>query len=280
MSHFLCLSNRAIVQASLLIACLVAAGAQAWSAPINNPGAPAACLPAGSRNNAAKPGQVGYAVSGPVDTDPLSPVDNTDPTIDMCITFYFSVPEVANAFGKTSGGLDGWGALVLDFSAPIDGASFIFDPSCPTTVQGTLNTAQVISGVDGSVIAPNTMVQLVPAVTGTGGAGYQLPETSTFNSDGVEYQQLAVTIMYDTNSKNDGSGNPLPVPTIVPGQSFWQSKPKLTTTRFTYVPPGTNPTTGKPLPNTDMLMPEPSFWPALLAVLVLLIATRRRPEHS
>jgi hypothetical protein len=254
------------LRAGALVFCIAAVEANCWAAPINNPGVPAACLGAGSRNMVAKPGQPGYAVSGPVDTDPLSPIDTTDAAIDMCITFYFSVPETLT---KTSGGLNGWGALVLTFSAPIDGGSFIFDPNCPTATQGTLNTANVISGVDGSTIPAKTMIQFLPSTTSSGGAGYQLPPTGAVNSDGVEFQQFAVTIVYDTNSKDDGSGNVLPVPTVVIGQSFWQAKP-IKGTPFTYVDPATVQRNG------DLLLPEPSFWPVLLVSTLFLFSIRRR----
>jgi hypothetical protein len=251
------------LRASLLAFFLAGAGVQCWAAAINTPGPPASCLPAASRSPAL-PGAAGYGLSGPIDTDPLNLVDNTDPTVDICVEFYFSIPAT---IPKSGGGLDGWGALVLTFSAPIDGASFIFDPACTTAVQGTLNTADVTSGVDGSTIPKKTMVQLVPKITVEGGSGYRFPQTGSKDGDDDEYQQLAVTIMYDKNSKNDGTGTALPTPTIILGQSFWQAK---TSNQFSYVDPCCVDKNG------DVLLPEPSLGPALLASFIVLIYTGRR----
>jgi hypothetical protein len=279
MSVFSSASSCVVIHGIAMLLGLAAVRADCLAAPV-----PTTCINPNDRNSTALPGQAGYGVSGPVDKD----TDRTEFETDMCLTFYFDVPTVTRPFGKSSGGRGGWGALVLDFSGPIDGGSFIFDPECPTTQQGIINPTDIKSGVDGTNLLTSTMLQIVPTDASTGKPiAYPLGQTGTdrFSSipdDGNPfdkfplYQQLVVTIMYDAT---DPDGNPLPAPTIVYGQSFWQSKAKVDasnpTPQFTFLPPGVG-SDSKPLPNTDLLLvSEPSYQLLILLLSAVKFAAQR-----
>ncbi|MCU1238107.1 MAG: hypothetical protein JWP63_6074 [Candidatus Solibacter sp.] len=74
------------------------------------------------------------------------------------MTFSFVVPEVPAIQKKQGSG--GWGWLVLTFDEPIDGGSFIFNPDCPTAIDGVLNAG------DG-----NQTIRLGPGNYGLGATG-------------------------------------------------------------------------------------------------------------
>jgi len=174
----------------------------------------------------------------PTDQDP----NETDGP-DKCMTFSFTVPEVPAVQKKQGSG--GWGWLVLTFDEPIDGGSFVFNPDCPTPIDGVLNAA------DG-----NMTIRLGPGNYGLGATG---ADATVGPGKNLEFE---VTITYD-----DG--------TFVPNLTFgyWKSK----TADFTYRPQGTL-VDGQPIRNFDIeLLPEPSYrLPLVLAGGLLVFLGKRR----
>jgi hypothetical protein len=187
----------------------------------------------------------------PADQDP-----NDADGPDNCFTGSFKVP--ADPYDKSSGGYGGWGALVLTFNKPIDGASFVFDPQCDTPADGFLS-------------ADKMSVGLGPAYNANGfvsGKGYRLGATGTQVPGGDPtdiFQDFVYTIRYDGNV----------APNLVSG--FWQAKPKDPKA-------GEDPFTANysGQKNSDLAtVPEPSYLPPLLLGSVLLLAFwRRRKTQS
>jgi hypothetical protein len=125
---------------------------------------------------------------------------------------------------KTQG--DGWGALVLTFSGPIEGATFIFTPDCPNPLPGKIDPA---SSTDGGL--SGTVIQLGPGAYGL------VP--------GPGYGQFIVTVEFENES---------PEPSIT--GAFWQSKPAPGGVRtWTINGDGTFDGAGKDL---SAALPEPS----------------------
>jgi hypothetical protein len=250
----------------------------AAAAPCSAPGTRPGGGPSTSTNQAnwnqtyVRSGQPGFGVSGPTDQDD-PPADAAD---DACLTLEFNVPAAANK-PQAPGG---WGGLTLTFDRPIDGGSFVFDPVCPTPVDGTLGQVLDIGGEP--TVGPNQSIVFKPTLNGR--AYYALPtgtavgkpkySTTDFtNTQAPNFSQFAVTIMYDASLgvpqiSSSFDGNP---------QSYWVGKPGKQNGGFT-------PYTGSSGPGTagkDFLLaspvPEPSL-PLLLlfGCVVVLIADYKR----
>jgi hypothetical protein len=221
------------LHAGILFISFAATGANCWAG--------AACLDPGARSNTAayQPGQpipVGFGVSGPTDQDPVGEIP------DQCKTFYFMVPPV-NYAGKGPPG--GWGGLVLTFDRQVDGASFIFDPNCPTPIDGV----------------PQDPLNIVTMRFSNRSYGFLPTDSPVRNQQGQFYSVFVVTVMYDPES-----GEPsLVLGTVDAPKSFWQGKPKNQGFGFQ----GDD--------GFSALAPEPSYqFPLLLSCPILLFLWMRR----
>ncbi len=178
------------------------------------------------------------------------------PADDVCALVAFDVPPIPKGQEKTGGskGYGGYGALVVTFSSPIDGASFFFAPNCEFTTNGVLNR--------GNANGESVQVQLTSGNYQLGTTGATVPDTAP----AAKFGQFIVTFMYDKPA------NPSP-PSIVLGadKSFWQSKPS---NGFTPKYAGTK--------NVDqaLAIPEPTFWLPLSAVFSLLMFARVRQKKG
>lgn len=183
-------------------------------------------------------------------TNPEAPAD------DVCALVAFDVPPIPKGQEKTPGTkkYGGYGALVVTFSSPIDGASFFFAPNCAFTTNGVLNR--------GNANGESVQVQLTSGNYKLGATGATVPNTAP----AATFGQFIVTFVYDK------SANPSP-PSIVLGakKSFWQSKPSK---GFTPNYNGTD--------NVDQVLavPEPTFWLPLSAVLSFLMFARVRQKKG
>lgn len=203
-----------------------------------------------------------YGLTGPTDQDHnTANPPAADANVDNCYAISFTVPKVR--YRKPTA--RAWGALVLTFNAPIDGASFFFAPNC---TQWPPNGPNSLDGVVNGTVNNFTQVQLGPG-------GYGLGQTGSDAGNGEKYGSFIVTVMYDAK---DSKGRPLPVPKFVPTKSFWQSKPFTgppghMSSVFTIVGNGT----GTSRMNPDQLVvPEPSFMVTVLVGCLGLFAFRKR----
>ena len=253
----------------------VLAAAAPCSAPGMRPGgAPSTSMNQANWNKTYVPsGQPGFGVSGPTDQDD-PPADAAD---DACLTLEFNVPPAANK-PQAPGG---WGGLTLTFDRPIDGGSFVFDPVCPTPVNGTLGQVLDIGGEP--TVGPNQSIVFKPTLNGR--AYYGLPTGTTAgkpkysttdftNTQAPNFSQFAVTIMYDASQgvpqvSTSFGNNP---------QTYWVGKPGMQNGGFT---PYRGPT-GPGKVGKDFLLaspvPEPSLFLTLLfgCVGILISAYKRR----
>src|SRR5947207_2308613 len=141
----------------------VAAAAPCVAAGMRPGGAPSPSMHSAEWNPTyVKSGQPGFGISGPTDKDPGADMLN-----DACLTLEFNVPPAGD--GKSSPG--GWGGLTLSFDRPIDGGSFVFDPVCPTPVDGTLG--KVLDSTGKPTVEANQSIVFKPTLAGR--AYYALP---------------------------------------------------------------------------------------------------------
>ena len=195
--------GRALV---LLLVFLFGGGSICWALPMLTP--------------------IGCPASGPpTDKDPI---EDPGGSADVCAGVWFNVPAVPDSQSKQGSG--GWGSLVLSFDRPIDGASFVFGPDCPTPLDGKLSP-------DGKSI-------LLSPLLATPARAYALgPTNSPSDSGKGNFKMFEVTILYDV----DGG-----LPELIFG--YWKSK----MTDFVYRPnPGDYGSTSGTKNLFDLALPEP-----------------------
>ncbi len=193
--------------------------------------------------------------------------DNDNDADDGFYGMMFNVPAVPEAFGKS--GTGGWGALVLTFSGPIEGATFVFNPACPTPLSGMIDPT-----------SNNQTIQLGPGAYGLGPTGGTISRPANIGGNpnpyiGQQYGGFWVVVEYE----NDGSA---PVPTVT--GAFWQSK--LTTGgNRTWTISGDGLATGDGPDMTEsarpqtVAVPEPSTFLLFAGALVALVEVARRKRR-
>ena len=259
-------ANRALrlIILGLLVSALATAGVVTCPAVGTRNGGPpsTATNPADWNPNYIPSGNPGFGVSGPTDLDDGSTGD-ADKADDACLTFVFNVPST-DLNNKTDSPF-GWGGLTLSFDKPIDGGSFIFDPVCPTPVDGTLG--QVLDSLGEPLVGLNQSITFKPTLGGR--AYYALPTDTPVgkprysaidysDTQAPNFSQFAVTIMFDASQgvptllSDNGRGDP---------ESFWVGKPSKQNGGFTPY----RGASGPGMVGVDFqLVPEPSSLALLL----------------